>query len=171
MSILLWFLAVCCLWRVCPLNFLFFIFYFLFFFLFVNDLHFILGLLMSRIIFLLSLSFVSSSSSSLSFYFFSALPVIGGEFTKWIRAAWSTPTYWLFWVSRGVSIILFLFVFIFYFFFFFFCKLFFGDHRWGVGALFHIYHMKSFNYDAKEARDVGLSCRCHLSNSQIVSSV
>ena len=29
----------------------------------------------------------------------------------------------------------------------------------------------TFNYDAKEARDVGLSCRFHLSNSQVVSSV
>ena len=29
----------------------------------------------------------------------------------------------------------------------------------------------TFNYDAKEPRDVGLSCRFHLSNSQIVSSV
>ena len=97
--------------------------------------------------------------------FFSTLPVIGGEFSNWIRAAWSTPTHWLLWVSRRVSII---FIFIL---FYFFCKLFFGDHRWGVDALFHIYHMASFNYDAKGTRDVGLSCRCHLSNSQIVSSV
>ena len=57
------------------------------------------------------------------------------------------------------------------FIYFFFCKLFFGDHRWGVGALFHIYHLTSFNYDAKGARDGGLSCRCHLSNSQIVYCV
>ena len=48
-----------------------------------------------------------------------------------------------------------------------FCKSLFGDHRWGVDALFHIYHMTSFNYDAKGAKDVGLSCRCHPSNSQI----
>ena len=95
----------------------------------------------------------------------SSLPVIGGEFSKWIRSAWSTPTH-LLWVSRRVNII-----FIFILFFFFFCKLFSGDHRWGVEPLFHIYHMKSFNYDAEGAKDVGLSCRCHLSNSQIVSSV
>ena len=46
-----------------------------------------------------------------------------------------------------------------------------ADYRWGVDTFFHICHMTSFNYDAKEARDLGLSCRCHLSNSQIVSSV
>ena len=62
--------------------------------------------------------------------------------------------------NRRVSIII-----INFFYFILFCKLLFGDHRWGVDALFHIYHMKSFNYDAKEARDVGFSCRCHLSNS------
>ena len=90
--------------------------------------------------------------------FFSILPVIGGEFSNWIRAAWSTPTHWLLWVSRRVSIN-FTFIFILW------C------HHWGVDALFHIYHMTSFNYDAKGARDVGLSCRCHLSNSQIASSV
>ena len=26
------------------------------------------------------------------------------------------------------------------------------------------YYMKSFNYGGKKARDVGLTCRCHLSN-------
>ena len=31
--------------------------------------------------------------------------------------------------------------------------------------------MTSFNYDVKEASDVGLSCRCNLSNRQIISSV
>ena len=61
--------------------------------------------------------------------------------------------------------------FYFYFIFFFFCKLFFVDHHWGVDVLFHIYHITSFNYDAKVAKNVGLSCRCHMSNSQIVSSV
>ena len=81
-----------------------------------------------------------------------------GRFSNWIRAAWSTPTHWLLWVSRRVSIN-FTFIFILW------C------HHWGVDALFHIYHMTSFNYDAKGARDVGLSCRCHLSNSQIASSV
>ena len=77
----------------------------------------------------------------------------------WIRAAWSTPTHWLLWVSRRVSVN------------HFFWKLFFGDHRWGVYTHFHICHMTSFNYDAKEVRDVGLSSGCHLSDSQIASSV
>ena len=27
------------------------------------------------------------------------------------------------------------------------------------------YYMTSFNYGGKEARDVGLTCRCHLSNN------
>ena len=31
--------------------------------------------------------------------------------------------------------------------------------------------MRSFSYDTKEARDADLFCRCHLSDSQIVSSV
>ena len=98
--------------------------------------------------------------------FFSTLLVIGGECSNWIRAAWPTPNHWLLWVSRRVSII-FIYLFIYLF---IFCKLFFGDRRWGVDALFHIYHMISFNYDAKGARDVGLSCRSHLSNSQIIVS-
>ena len=50
-------------------------------------------------------------------------------------------------------------------------KYIFGDLRWGVHALFHIYHMTSLTYDAREARDVSLTCKCHLSDSQIVSSV
>ena len=91
--------------------------------------------------------------------FFSALPVIGRELSNWIRAAWSSPTHWLIWVYRRVSNI---FIFILFFF---------GDYRWGVDVLFHIYHMTSFNYDANGARDVGLSCRCHLSNSQVICSV
>ena len=95
--------------------------------------------------------------------FFPTLSVIGGKFSNWIRAAWSTPTHWLRWISRRASIIIIIIIVI--------CKLFFGDHSWSADALFHIYHMTSFNYDAKEARDVGLSCRCHLDNSQIVSSV
>ena len=110
-------------------------------------------------------SYISSilyMSSPLSFSFLLTLLSFGGEFSKWIRAASCTPTHWLLWVSCKVSI---------YCYYFFFCKLFFGDHRWGVDVLFHIYHVTSFNYDAKETRDVGLSCRCHLSNSQIVSSV
>ena len=74
------------------------------------------------------------------------------------------PYHWLFWASRRLSIILFLYDY------YFFYKLFFGDHCWGVDALFHIYHM-TFNYGVNKARDVNLSCRCHLRNSQIVSSV
>ena len=34
-----------------------------------------------------------------------------GEFSNWIREAWSTPTHWLLWVSHRVSII---FIFIFF---------------------------------------------------------
>ena len=132
----------------------------------VNDLHFILALLIHvKNHFSLAIIVYIIIVIITTILFFSTLPVIGGEFSNWIRAAWSTPTHWLLWVSRRVSLI---FIFIL---FYFFCKLFFGDHRWGVDALFHIYHMTSFNYDAKEARDVGLSCRCHLCNNQIVSSV
>ena len=97
--------------------------------------------------------------------FFRTLPVIGEKFSNWVRAAWSTPTHWLRWISRRVSIIIIIIIII------IISKLFFGDHSWGVDALFHVYHMTSFNYDAKEARNVGLSCRCHLSNSRIVSSL
>ena len=32
----------------------------------------------------------------------------------------------------------------------------------GIDAF--VFHLTSFNYDGKEARDVGLTCRCHLSN-------
>ena len=84
------------------------------------------------------------------------------------------PTHWLLWVSRRVIVIFIFIIYIYIYIYIYFCKLFFGDHRWlrwAVGALFHIYHMTSFNYDAKDAVDVGLSCRCHLCNSQIVSSV
>ena len=31
-------------------------------------------------------------------------------------------------------------------------------------ALVSYYYMTSFNYGGKKARDVGLTCRCHLSN-------
>ena len=86
------------------------------------------------------------------------LLVIEGEFSTWIRAVWSTPTHWLLEVSRRINMK------------HFFCNLLFRDHLWGADALFYIYHMTSFNYNAKEARDVDLSCRCHLSDSQIVSS-
>ena len=140
--------------RVCVPLFVFFLFSFL-----VNDLHFILALLIHvKNHFSLAIIVYIIIVIITTILFFSTLPVIGGEFSNWIRAAWSTPTHRLLWRSRRVSIS-------FYFF------LFFGDHRWGVDALFHIYHKISFNYDAMGARDVGLSCRCHLSNSQIVSSV
>ena len=103
---------------------------------------------------------MSYLSSSLSL--FSTLLVIGGEYSESTRATWSTPTHLLHWVNYTVSIITINF--------FSFCKFFFGDHHW-VLALFYIYHMTSFNYDAKEERDVGLSYRCHPSNIQIVHSV
>ena len=97
--------------------------------------------------------------------FFSTLPFTGGQFSNWIRASWSKPAYWLIWVSRN-EIIIFIFIL-----FYFFCKLFFGDNRWRVDTIFHIYHMTSFNYDVKGARDAGLSCISNMRNSQIVSSV
>ena len=31
-------------------------------------------------------------------------------------------------------------------------------------CLVFVFHLTSFNYDGKGARDVGLTCRCHLSN-------
>ena len=92
------------------------------------------------------------------FNFLLALAVIGEELCEWIRAACSTSTRWLLWVSRKVNINLFI-------------QFFFGDHRWGVDAFVYIYFITSFKYDDKEARYVGLSCRCHLSNSQMVSPV
>ena len=114
--------------------------------------------------------------------FFSTVPVIGGKFSEWIGAACMVSPlppliHWLLWVSRRVDIIfificyLIIIIIINFFLSFFFCKLFLVDHHWGVDVPFHIYHMTYFNYDAKEARDVGLSCRCHQSNSQIISSV
>ena len=53
----------------------------------------------------------------------------------------------------------------------FFCKLLFGEHHWCVDSFFYIYHMTSFSYYAKDTREAGLSCRCHLSNSPLVCSV
>ena len=52
----------------------------------------------------------------------------------------------------------------------YFSRLILDEHRRGVHVLFYIYKMASFNYDAKEGRDAGVPCRCHLSNSQRVSS-
>ena len=130
----------------------------------VNGLHFILALLMHvKNHFSLAIIVYIIIVIITTILFFSTLPpVIGGKFSNWIRAAWSTPTHWLLWISHRVSILFLLY---------FFLTLFFGDHHWGVDTLFHIYHMTSFNYNAKGARAVGLSCRCRLSNSQIVSSV
>ena len=96
--------------------------------------------------------------------FFSTLTVIGGEFSNWIQVAWSTPTHWLIWVSRRVSII-------------FICILFFFVSYSLVTTvevlmpcfIFIIWHHLIMM--PREARDVGLSCRCHLSNSHIVFSV
>ena len=67
----------------------------------VNDLHFILAIIVYIIIVIITI-----------ILFFSTLPNIGREFSKWIRAAWSTPTHWLLWVSRRLSII-FVFIIIF----------------------------------------------------------
>ena len=157
-----------CVLRVtcmCPL-FLFFVFLFFSLFLLMIYILYSHCLYISRIILLLAIIVYIVIVIITTILFRSTLPVIGGEFSNWIRVAWSTPIHWLLWVSCGVSII-----FIFISFYFFFCKLFFVGHRWGVDALFHIYHITSFNYDAKVAKNVGLSCRCHMSNSQIVSSV
>ena len=93
--ILLWLLSVYCVRRVCVLSYIFPTFL-------VNDLHFIISLL------------IHFSFCHYCFYhhcnhhnhlIFSTISVIGGEFSKWIRAAWSTPTHWLLWVSLRVSII------------------------------------------------------------------
>ena len=112
----------------------------------VNDLHFILALVIHvKNNFSLAIIVYIIFAIITTILFWSAVPVIGGEYSKWIRAAWSTSTHWLLWVSRRVSIIFVIFYFIL---FYFFCKLFFDDHRWGVDALFHIYYMTSFNYDA-----------------------
>ena len=84
---------------------------FLFPFLF-NDLHFILALLIYvKNHFYLAMIVYIIIVIITTILFFSTLPVIGGEFIYWIRAAWSTPTHWLLWVSRRVSII---FIFIYF---------------------------------------------------------
>ena len=149
---------------MCPT---FFVFPFL-----VNNLYLILALLVHvKNHFSLAIIFYIIIVIITTILFFWTIPVIGGEFSKWIWVAWSTPTHWLLWVSHRVSIIFIFILFIYLFIYLFFCKLLFGDHCWGLDALFHIYHMTSFNNDVKGARNVGLSCRCHLNNSQIVSSV
>ena len=129
----------------------------------VNDLYFILHLLINAKDYFPFATIVYVIIVIITIIlFFSTLPVIGWEFSKWIAAAWSTPTHWLLWVGRRLNIINFSFSF---------WKFFFGEQRWGVEDLFHFYHMTSFNCEAKKVRDVGLSCRFHLSNGQIVSSV
>ena len=77
--------------------------------------------------------------------------------------------HWLFWASRRI-IIKFLVINVF-FPVLYIHHLIFGNHRWAMDALFYSYSMIPFNYDDKEARHLELSCRCHLSNTQIVSSV
>ena len=109
---LLWLLFACCVWRVCvPL----FLFFFLFLFL---VLHFILPLLIHvKNHFSLAIIVYIIIVILTTILFFSMLPVCGGEFSNCIRAAWSTPTHWLLWVSHRVGIIL-TFILFYYFFFF-----------------------------------------------------
>ena len=82
----------------------------------VNDLRFILALLIhvknhfSFVIIVYIIIFIITIIS-----LFSAIPVIVGEFSKWIRAVWPTPTHWLLWVSHRVSIIFIFYLFIFLF--------------------------------------------------------
>ena len=110
----------------------------------VNDLHFILALVIHvKNNFSLAIIVYIIFAIITTILFLSTLPVIGGEFSKWIRAAWSTPTHWLLWVSRRVSII-FTFILLYCF---FFGKLIVGNHGWGIDVL-HIYYMTLFNYDA-----------------------
>ena len=109
---LLWFLSSCRVWFVYipPL--------FFFFLLMIYLLHSHCSF-QSSIIFLLPPSFVSSSSSSLSFYFYqyyySVWENSANKFERhkleWMNSSgvWSTPTRWLLWLSRKVSINLFLF--------------------------------------------------------------
>ena len=109
MFILLWFLLAWFVWRVCAPSY--------FFSFLVNDLHLILPLLIHVknqfcfativYIFIVIITLI---------LFFATLPVNGAEFSKWIRAAWSTPTHWLLWVSRRVSIIIIIICFLFFFF-------------------------------------------------------
>ena len=81
-----------------------------YFFSLVNDLHFRVALLIhvkNHFSFVIIVYIIIVIITII--LFFSALLVIGGEFSKWIRAAWSTPTHWLLWVSRRVSCFFFLF--------------------------------------------------------------
>ena len=107
------------------------------------------------------ISSISYMSSSLSLSFLSRLLVIGGEFNEWIWAAWSTPTHWLLWVSRRVTI--------FFFFFFGSYSLVTTVEVLTPSFKFIIWHHLTMM--PSRQRDVGLSCRCHLSNSHTVSSV
>ena len=81
-----------------------------------------------------------------------------GEFSKWIRAACSTPTQWLLWVSCRVNIII---IF---------------SLNYSLVTTIEVFmpsfvFITSINYYTKKTKDVSLSCRYHLSNSQIVSPV
>ena len=152
--------CLCVVWDVyvSSSNFAFFLFLLMIYILYSHCL-FIL-----RIIFLLSLLLISSLSSSQSFYFFNTTGH-WGRIQQMNSSGMVYPYPLVTLGSRRVSII-------FYFYSItiiinFFCKLYFGDRCWGVDALFHIYHMTSFNYDAKETKDVCRSCRCHLSSSQM----
>ena len=68
----------------------------------VNDLHFIISLLI-HFSFAIIVSIIIVIITII--LFFSTISVTGVEFSKWIRAALSTPTHWLLWVSLRVSII------------------------------------------------------------------
>ena len=50
------------------------------------------------------ISSISYMSISLSFFFLSALLVIGVEFGEWIWAVWSTPTHWLLYFCFSVCL-------------------------------------------------------------------
>ena len=80
----------------------------------VNDFHFIVALLIHvKNHFSLAIIVYIIIVIITTILFFSTLPVIGGEFSKWIRAAWSTPTHWLLCISRRVSLI-FIFIYLFF---------------------------------------------------------
>ena len=135
---------------------------FLFFFYFFCHTHFIFPSLIQASFFIIIISIIIVII--IFMLYLSTLLVTGGEFIELIRAAWSTPTNWLFWGNCRVSIKLSLLLLL------LFHKLYLGDHCRRVDVHFYIYHMASFNYNSKEARDVDLSCWCHLSDSRIVSS-
>ena len=100
-----------CVWRVCVPPFFVFLFPFL-----VNDLHFILPWLIHvKNHFSLAIIVYIIIVIITGILFFSTLPVTGGELSNWIRAAWSTPTHWLLWVSRSVFLLVCCLCFVFFF--------------------------------------------------------